>query len=487
MFNNFSDKLTKNFFLYTGKINSVALDNAASADSQKRYLDQHGVAFHRGDIDKWESYGTLKIYCPSFLVAFEQGKDYQLLNCLFSKLEPLLKKNVPLHKALNYASVKKERNWFKMTIKQWINDCLLYPDKLYSDNYTNTILSYDRSILLQDIFTANRKNAYKYEIAQAIGHLKSIYIAMAPHYSIEAHMDDTHIDNPWHLPTHTQTEIEKLTDKIAKNINIDWKLYFMGMRYNNNQCLSPDMFRFFPVLSSIIAPYVTINGQVKKYYSWDHFANNVTNTLPVDIKEVFMSFANSMKISLNQAVFAGWKMLSKDIRKRGKNFLRPTKEALRYFHQLKKLQKESLSYYYRNYGLIRDVGGKRNSNILSRLIKVMANIEFFNSYIGCYKFIPWKISDKNFQGKYLPYSIMREEKSMLYQALLSGDNSFWLPAGYWFRDILGRLLDDEPSMYAKWFIPLLEDGYIDPIVIKEANEICVSTLQKLLEIETIQK
>jgi hypothetical protein len=59
--------LKSKFLLYTGKINDVAIN--VRDGNISRFFDQHGVEFYRPDIDRWEAQGTLKIYCPSFLVS----------------------------------------------------------------------------------------------------------------------------------------------------------------------------------------------------------------------------------------------------------------------------------------------------------------------------------------------------------------------------------------------------------------------------------
>ncbi|MFH1662216.1 MAG: hypothetical protein ABIA02_03920 [Candidatus Falkowbacteria bacterium] len=290
-------------------------------------------------------------------------------------------------------------------------------------------------------------------------------------------MDDSFINCPWHLPELVNAKINKI---IAQNyVSIDWRLYLLGMKYYCNERLSPDLFRFYPILSSIIKDCVVENNQVKEYIGWDHFTNKVIDNLPKQVIGIFEEFAYSMRISLQVAVFAGWMMLKKDLRKRGLKFLRSPDEVISEFVKINQLQEQSLKYYYKNYNLVRDVIGKRQHNILLRLIKAISIIEYYNSYIGCYKFIPWKLCDENFLGKYLPYNIMQTEKANLYQSLLSDNKSAWKPNGYWFRNVLKKLVYENPSLYSKWFIPLLRKEYIDELIIKEADEICMSTLQKM--------
>ncbi|MFH1662215.1 MAG: hypothetical protein ABIA02_03915 [Candidatus Falkowbacteria bacterium] len=176
-----SKRLQAQYFSYTGKINEIAMDFGNNC------YDQHKVSFYKKDLHQWESRGMLKVYCPAFLMAFNIGEDYALLNRLFNDIEVLLDQNIPLHIVLKKTKHREVANWFVARMEEWVSNCLIYPENLEKICREYSDLSYDRSIFLQDVFSEDYyQNKGKEKLSLAIAHLKTIYIAMAPHYSIEA-------------------------------------------------------------------------------------------------------------------------------------------------------------------------------------------------------------------------------------------------------------------------------------------------------------
>lgn len=475
-----TELLRRQYFWYTGKINDTAIN---TVDCGKRvFLDQHGVQFHRADIDVWEAQGTLKIYCPGFLIGFKPGDDYDRLNRMFVDLASVLKDDIRLADALTHAS-SVDRAWFLGKLEDLRRTCFSRPETLSAIGLNETHLSYDRSIALQDIFAADYLQAgtkSRDRLVLAIGHLKTVYVAMASHYSVEAHMDDSFIPCPWHLPTLVWEEIARHGEASPRLAGLDLAQYQTGMRFERRQRLSPDLFRFEPILASLIRPLVCGDGKIMEFRNWASFQRRVVESISNPrILAVFQAFADAMDISLPQAVFAAWRMLRKDVRKRGWKFIISPDTALSRFDDIRRFHEQSLSCYYRNYELVRDTTGKRQYRQFQQLMELAGRIEYLNSYIGCYKFIPWKITDANFHGGYLPYALMRQEKHVLYKELCGEARHVWRPKGYWFRDVLPELLADNPSMYAKWFLPLLEDGYIDEGIIADAHRVCLNCIKSL--------
>jgi hypothetical protein len=410
-----------------------------------------------------------------------------LLNDLLNSVQAELQRDMSFDKAIHQIAPVNLKHWFTGKMDIWLSQCLLFPDKLKEDCQAANKSAYDRSMWLQDQFYQERPNQKPLDnLILTLGYLKTIYISMAPHYSVEAHMDDAHIKSPWHLPNLATTNLQSLLTQIQKCREIDWGRYLLGMRYYFHLAPCPDLFKFDPILSSLIAPYVTNNRQINTYHTWKEFNSQVIVKLPLEICQAFNVFAQSMNITLEQAVFAGWRMLAKDVRKRQKgwDFLYTTTEALQKFQELNKRHTQAYGYYGTKYQLANAIIGKTNHHKLRRLIHLISIVEHTNALIGCYKFIPWRVDDENFQGKYLPYALMRWVKTNLYDLLLGSCQRVWLPKGNWFRNILASLLSDNPSMYAKWCLPLLEQGYIDKGAIAAANQVCLQLLENIHQEES---
>ena len=79
--------LAEKFFLYTGKCNATAINKKRNP----KIYDQHGVVVRNPDIDQLEGWGTLKVYCPSFLTAFKRN-DLTFANQMIDLVEKDLKK-----------------------------------------------------------------------------------------------------------------------------------------------------------------------------------------------------------------------------------------------------------------------------------------------------------------------------------------------------------------------------------------------------------
>lgn len=490
---NLTPSLKDKFLLYTGPINATAI-NEINSKGERKAKDQHAVIFQRNDkpdIDTWEE-GTLKVYCPTVLPAFQKDGNLAKLNTILYKIEDFLYKDVPLLEAVRQGSFN-DYSFFQDTLQRFIDENQGTSD-LSQRALTENFACYDRSIQLQKIFLQENEEDdvdHKTITEQAILALarqKVVFIAMAPHYAIEAIFDDQYTDFPYHLPDFIHKEVTK-NGPIGYYPNFDRSIYEKGMHHSLIGAPSPDMYRFNPILASLIAPYVMDNQ--KGFYNfkdWDNFQKKVIDHIndPITINAM-QYFAKGMDIPVEFSFFAAYKMCQKDIRKRGFGHLYPEEEAKYQAQRIQDNFTNDLSYFQHKDPYLRISYYEENENgfrdgtdesitrerfvTYQKALRDRVAIEHVNSVIGTYKFVPWEKDDRNFSGFFLPYTVMKSEKTRMINVLCSDEFSpYWKEKGYWFKDCLPDLINSQPSMYSKWFIPLLEREMIDTKIVKKATQ-----------------
>ncbi len=496
--------LASQYLLYVGPINSTAINRLDSQGKQVAY-DQHSVTFKRGDkpdIDFWEE-GTLKVYCPSILPAFPPGKNLEKLNDLLNSAEKLLFQSVPLLDAVRQTASRVDYEYFINCLNGYVERNLGTPD-LSQRALVQNYQAYDRSIILQSIFMEeNRDNQLDRrpipeQAVYAFARQKAIFVAMAPHYAVEAIFDDQFAGFPYHLPDFVNKTISDNSPVGSVNC-FDRPTYERGLHHDLFKAPSPDMYRFIPILASLIAPVVMKDSTSFHHYDgWVDFREKVINRIEnQETIKAFKLFAKGMGIPLEFAYFAAFKMCQKEVRKRGPTHLFKPEEALTRAHQTAEGFEQDLDYYQKHQpylkfdyyeqteGGLRDNSGrlitKNRFNLYTRALRDRAAIDHVNSVIGTYKFIPWVQDDSNFSGIYLPYAVMKSEKARLVNSLRDpGFAPYWQPKGVWFRDCLPQLIATHPSMYSKWFYPLLEKGMVDEGIIEVASAKAEDYLRLLL-------
>lgn len=505
--------LEEKFLMYIGPINATAI-HTRGVNGGRIARDQHSVVFSHAehpDIDVWEQ-GTLKVYCPAVLLAFSEGESLKRLNGILNKAEPFLYEDIPFLDAVRKGSsadfdfVNGRLDFYVRINTESAN--------LAADALGVNFKAYDRSIILQRLFMEendklgiDQADIYSQAVI-AFARQKAIFIALAPHYAVEAVFDDQFTDFPYHLPDFVNALVTK-NAPLAIWDDFNRGMYERGLFNSVINAPSPDAYRFDPILASLIAPYVLkTDGVFDHYNGWDDFFTRVIARVndPVTIR-AFEMFAKSMRIPLEYAFFAAYKMCQKEIRKRGRKHLYDEVSAQERARQIEEAFNRDLEYfrtqdpylrleYYESteggfgFAVSQDqIDGssrlsKRDFQAYRRALVQRANIDYVNSVIGTYKFVPWEKSDLNFQGTFLPYSIMKSEKARITRVLLDPQfGPFWKPEGYWFRDILPQLMDSHPSMYSKWFFPLLEKGMVDARLIQEASSVAAKYLEYLLQEE----
>ncbi len=489
------DRLSRRFLLYIGPVNATAINRFDEQGNRHAY-DQHLVRFtrrDRPDIDVWEE-GTLKVYCPSVLLAFAPGDEFQLLNKLLFQAEPLLYEETPLIEAVKRTASPNEFTLFINALNKYVDSNQGTPH-LARNALRINFSSYDRSIQLQTAFQKENQEIdldsrdVRTQAIYTLARQKVIFIAMAPHYAVEAVFDDQFANFPYHLPDYVQRTIGE-NIPICSYPFLDQQAYERGLTNVLIGAPNPDLYRFDPILASLIAPFVIKeDGTFDHYDGWDDFERRVISKVEdPTTHEAMQLFAKGMGgIPVEFAFFAAYKMCQKEVRKRGiKRIYSPRaakdraqriaadfSENREYFSAKDPYLR--LNYYEEIEGGLEDNNGnkisKRRFQEYRQAVIDRTGIEYVNSVIGTYKFVPWKKDDRNFSGLYLPYAVMKSEKARIVKILCSEEFlPFWRERGYWFRDALPELLNSHPSMYSKWFIPLLEKGMIDNSLIKEADQ-----------------
>ncbi len=496
--------------MYVGPVNSTAV-HKFDENGNRRAFDQHsiklGKEYIRPDIDVWEE-GTLKVYCPSVLLAFPPGPELKRLNSILLKAEPLLLNDIPLIEAVSGTSQKEDKDFFVKALQDYVRENQGTSD-LAKRALSVNFQAYDRSISLQKMFAQENKDLeldnldIRTQAVYSIARQKAIFEAMAFHYAAEATFDDQFTDFPYHLPDHIQKTISE-NGPVNCLPEFDRRAYERGLSNSVLGAPIPDAYRFDPIIASLVAPFVlNEDGTFKSFSGWEDFNDRVVRKIDdSSTRQALTFFAKGMNVPEEFAYFAAYKMCQKEVRKRGMNRLytvdeakkRAERVALDFFENRKYFEARDpylRLYYYEEYPL-KDQNGKRLSkkrfSLYRQAIIDRTAIEYVNSVIGTYKFVPWEKDDSNFEGNYLPYAVMKSEKARIIRVLCSEEfGPYWRNKGLWFKKALPELMASDPSMYSKWFIPLLEKGLIDETVIQEANSLSQIYLKRLLDGESKTK
>ena len=499
------------FLLYIGPVNATAINRFDEYGNRRAY-DQHAVTIVRADIpdiDVWEE-GTLKVYCPSILLAFPPGEELKLLNALLHKAEPLLYDDTPLLTAVRATATPDEYESFVTALERYVEDNQQTAD-LAQRALTDNVIAFDRSIRLQRMFVEENEREkvdnldVRRQAALTLARQKAIFTAMAPHYAVEATFDDQFAHFPYHLPDHVQRAITENAPMDTVPY-LDRQAYERGLANSMLGAPNPDIYRFDPVLASLIAPFVVKkDGTFEHYDDWEDFQTRVISIVEDQTTlQAIDFFAKGMNIPREFAFFAAFKMCQKEVRKRGIKRLYSPEDAKARALQIAQ-EYETTSAYFRsrdpylrlNYyeensgGFVNAAGHRLTKKIFQRYRQAIVDrtaIEYVNAFIGTYKFIPWVKDDGNFIGMYLPYAVMKTEKARIVTVLCSEEFSpYWREKGFWFRDALPQLIASHPSMYSKWFLPLLEKGMIDESIADEAAQHANVYLHQLAQQEAVQK
>ncbi|MFN3301909.1 MAG: hypothetical protein ACK413_02710 [Patescibacteria group bacterium] len=466
--------LDDHFFLYVGKINAFAIKDK----------DQHHISF----LDKNKKLlkvGQLKVYCP-IVIPFIHFKKLKLLNSIWPFLNKKLERDVPFEKAIEAISVKiPAAKKLLQYIEKWNKLCINNPDVLKKELWGANIISYKRSIFLQKEYEKEDISSLSplEQVGITLGRIKASFIAMAPHYNVEGLSDDAFRPFKYHLPNIIKNEIKKILKKIEKKgIGINTSDYLLALRHYLMKEIPVDRYRFIPIFPSLLKKY--IRKPLKEYKNWHSFKIEVVNKIKDPaLKKIIKDIANAMKIDKEMAVFSGVMIYEKILRKLGKQALLNPRTAKRLLNNFEEKSKKLKRFFKNIDKKIRKIISPEEYKRLVKYSRELNIIEIINGKLGYYKFVPMIKDDKNFDGKFFPYGIIKTQKKVLYE-LLNKYKFLWKKSGLWFLRELKKLLKINPSLYTKWLVPffekkklLIDDIY--PLIDKS----CYIYLEKLKKYE----
>jgi len=464
--------LTNHFFLHVGKINAFAIKDK----------DQHNISFLNED-KKLLKVGQIKVYCP-VVIPFIHFKKLQLLNKIWPFLIDRLNKDVPFEKAIEDISIKiPEAKKILNYIEKWNKLCINNPRTLKKELWESNITSYNRSIFLQKEYLEEDLSLLSplKQVGITLGRIKASFIAMAPHYNVEGLADDAYRPFKYHLPNLINEKLEKIMADICskeKKVEINPLEYLISLRHYLMKEIPVDRFRFLPILPSLLKKY--IKKPLAKFKNWSTFRKEVVNKIrDEDVKKIIKQISTAIKIDNELVVFSGVMMYEKILRKMGKKTLLDPKTARSLIANFNKEDKRLRIFFkYSDRKIRKNISNKKYKQLI-KYCRELNIIEIINGKLGYYKFVPLIKDDGNFQGKFFPYGIIKNQKKILYK-LLTKYKFLWKKDGLWFLGELKEMLKLNPSLYTKWLIPFFERK--KPLINEVyplANQTCSKYLEKL--------